>query len=378
MIRSVITKALPFILTGIVFFGAASCSNSDKRYKNWGIYGGSSENIKYSALTQITPNNVKNLKVAWVYSSGQASATNTTDMKTNAIVVDGILYGLNPQLRLFALDAATGKEKWVYDPGTVPEKGKNEGRGPFAPSTKISRGVAFYKGSDEDQRILYTPGGGHVLYCINALTGKIIPTFGNNGMVDLHEGLEIKNQQDLHISNTSPGIIYKDLIILGSRLSESAKSAPGHIRAYDVHTGKQRWIFHTIPHPGEPGYESWENPEAYTYVGGANVWGGFSLDESRGMVFAGTGSATPDFYGGNRKGNNLYANSVLALNAATGKLIWHYQLVHHDLWDWDIPTHPILATINKDGKKTDVAVQVTKHGYIFMFDRVTGLSLIHI
>ncbi len=375
MIRSKINSALLFIVSWVVLVSATSCNHSDEQYKNWGVYGGNSENIKYSSLKGINTGNVKNLKVAWVYSSGQTSATNTTDMKTNAIVVNGVLYGLNPQLKLFALDAATGKEKWVYDPGTVPEKGKNIGRGPFATSTKISRGVAFYRGSDDDQRILYTPGGGHVLYCINALTGKIIPSFGTNGMVDLHEGLEIENAYDLHISNTSPGIIYKDLIILGSRLSESAKSPPGHIRAYDVHTGKQRWIFHTIPHPGEPGYESWDNPKAYTYVGGANVWGGFSLDEERGMVFAGTGSATPDFYGGNRKGNNLYANSVLALDAVTGKLIWHYQLVHHDLWDWDIPTHPILATIKKDGKKIDVAVQVTKHGFIFMFDRVTGVPI---
>lgn len=375
MTRSNINCPLRFIVWWVVFGSATSCVHSDEQYKNWSIYGGNSENIKYSALEEINTGNIKNLKVAWVYSSGQASVTNTTDMKTNAIVVDGVLYGLNPQLKLFALDAATGREKWVYDPVTVPEKGKNIGRGPFATSTKISRGVAFYKGSEDDQRILYTPGGGHILYCINALTGKIIPSFGTNGMVDLHEGLKIENAYDLHISNTSPGIIYKDLIILGSRLSESAKSPPGHIRAYDVHTGKQRWIFHTIPHPGEPGYESWENPKAYTYVGGANVWSGFSLDEERGMVFAGTGSATPDFYGGNRKGNNLYANSVLALNAATGKLIWHYQLVHHDLWDWDIPTHPILATVRKEGKKIDVAVQVTKQGFIFMFDRVTGVPI---
>jgi len=372
MIRFKISHTGLLILFCIVLFAAVSCNNHSKSYKDWQVYGGSNENIKYSALTEIDTGNVKKLTVAWVYSSGQSSTTNTTDMKTNPIVVDGILYGLNPQLKLFALDAATGKEKWVYDPVSVPEKGKNTGRGPFAPSTKICRGITYYKGEEDDQRILYTPGGGHALYCINALTGKLITTFGNNGIVDLHEGLEIKNEYDLHISNTSPGIIYKDLIILGSRLSEAAQSAPGHIRAYDVHTGKQRWIFHTIPHPGEPGYESWENPEAYTYVGGANAWGGFSLDEARGMVFAGTGSATPDFYGGNRKGNNLYANSVLALDAATGRLIWHYQLVHHDLWDWDIPTHPIMATITEDGKKRDVVVQTTKNGFIYMFDRVTG------
>jgi len=372
MIRIKIIDSARMMLVGVVFLTATACNEDSKTYKDWQAYGGSSENIKYSGLTEIDTLNVKGLTVAWTYASGQASATNTTDMKTNPIVVNGILYGLNPQLKLFALDAATGKEKWVYDPGTVPEKGKNIGRGNFATSTKISRGVAYYNGGENDQRILYTPGGGHALYCIDALTGKLIKSFGNNGIVDLHDGLEIKNADDLHISNTSPGIIYKDLIIMGSRLSEAAQSAPGHIRAYDVHTGKQRWIFHTIPHPGEPGYESWENPDAYTYVGGANVWGGFSLDEKRGMVFAGTGSATPDFYGGNRKGNNLYANSVLALDAASGRLIWHYQVVHHDLWDYDIPTHPIMATITKDGKKVDVAVQLTKQGFIFMFDRVTG------
>jgi len=371
MIHFTSFKLKSLIVFGIIS-GILSCNHSGKAYKDWEVYGGSSENIKYSALQKIDTANVKNLQVAWEYSSGQASATNTTDMKTNAIIIDGILFGLNPQLKLFALDAATGKEKWVYDPGIVPEKGKNIGRGPFGSSTKISRGLAYYKGSNDDQRILYTPGGGHVLYCINALTGKIIPSFGNNGMVDLHENLEIKNAHDIHISNTSPGIIFKDLIIIGSRLSESAMAAPGHIRAFDVHTGKQRWIFHTIPHPGEPGFESWENPDAYTFVGGANAWGGFSLDEARGLVFTGTGSATPDFYGGNRKGNNLYANAVLALDALTGKLIWHYQIVHHDLWDWDLPTPPILATITEKGEKRDVAIQLTKHGYIFMFDRETG------
>jgi len=372
MIQEKITIRNLLVFSSIVFFYATSCTNLNKSHQNWLAYGGGSENTKYSALSEIDTGNVGKLQVAWIYSSGQASATNTTDMKTNPLVVDGILYGLNPQLKLFALDAATGKEIWVYDPVSVPEKGKNIGRGPFATSTKISRGLAFYKGSDKDQRILYTPGGGHALYCINALTGKIITSFGDNGIVDLHDGLEIENPYDLHISNTSPGIIYKDLIIMGSRLSESAQSAPGHIRAYDVHTGKQEWIFHTIPHPGEPGYETWENPQAYTYVGGVNVWGGFSLDQERGIVFAGTGCPTPDFYGGHRKGNNLYANSVLALDARTGKLIWHYQTIHHDLWDWDIPTHPILAQIKKDGKKIDVAVQITKHGFIFMFDRVTG------
>src|SRR4051794_37788631 len=239
---------------------------------DWPVYHGSSANIEYSTLNQVTPANVRNLREGWRYSSTQASDTNTTDMKTNPLIIDGTLYGLNPQLKLFALDAAAGKVKWVYDPVTVPQKGKNIRRGEFGGSTKISRGVAFYRGSPTDQRILYAPGGGHALYCVDALTGKLIKSFGDNGIVDLHDNLDVENAHEYHISLTSPGIIYKDLIIVGSRLSEGAQTPPGHIRAFDVHTGKLRWIFHTIPHPGEPGYETYENKDAYKYVGGANVW----------------------------------------------------------------------------------------------------------
>ena len=343
-------------------------------YKTWTVYGGSNANIKYSALDQITPSNIRHLQVAWTYSSGQASSTNRTDMKTNPLIVDGTLFGLNPQLKLFALDAATGKEKWVYDPVHVPLKGMNIGRGDFATSTKISRGLAYYKGSATDQRIIYAPGGGHALYCVDALTGKLITSFGDHGIVDLHDNLDdvLVHPNDLHVSMTSPGIIYKDLIIIGLRLSEGAQTPPGNIRAYDVHTGKVRWNFHTVPHPGELGYETYENKDAYKYVGANNAWGGFSLDEKRGIVFAGTGSPTPDLYGGYRKGYDLFGDSTLAIDAATGKLIWYFQEVHHDLWDRDNPCPPILGTITQDGKKRDVAVQTTKMGYIFMFDRETG------
>jgi quinoprotein glucose dehydrogenase len=350
-------------------------SKTEQRvYSEWRVYNGGSENIKYSALDQINAENVGSLRVAWTYSSGQASSTNRTDMKVNPVIVDGTLYGLNPELRLFALDAATGKVKWVYDPLQVPVKGKNIGRGDFATSTKISRGLAFYKGSEADQRIIYAPGGGHALYCVDALSGKLIKSFGDNGIVDMHDNLDdvLQHPHDLHISMTSPGIVYKDLVIVGSRLSEGAQTPPGHIRAYDVHTGKVRWTFHTIPHPGEAGYETYEDKGSYKHVGGANAWGGFSLDENRGIVFTGTGSATPDFYGAHRPGDNLFSNSTIALDASTGKLLWYYQTVHHDLWDRDHPCPPVLASIMKDGKKVDVTVQTTKQGFIFMFDRVTG------
>ncbi|WP_221391377.1 PQQ-binding-like beta-propeller repeat protein [Dyadobacter sp. NIV53] len=377
--RKLLFSTLTFIVAVLgltAFVGFRHGIDTKDPYSQWTVYGGGSDNIKYSSLAQINTENVGKLKVAWEYSAGEASPTNTTDMKVNPLIINGVFYGLNPQLKLFALEAATGKVKWVYDPVSIPVQGKNTGRGPFGPSTKISRGLTYYR-KGNDQRIFYTPGGGHMLYCVNALTGKLITSFGNNGRIDLHDDLDMENAHDLHISNTSPGIIYKDLIILGSRLSEVAASAPGHVRAYDVHTGKRKWIFHTIPHPGEAGYESWENPDAYKYVGGANVWGGFCLDEKRGLVFAGTGSATPDFYGGNRKGNNLYANSILALDAATGKLKWHYQTVHHDLWDYDHAAHPILVTVKKDNpdgrpRDVDAVVQVTKQGFIFMFNRETG------
>jgi quinoprotein glucose dehydrogenase len=366
------TLFVTVVLLFVIFLLAAAARNTfNDSYKDWQVYGGNKENIKYSALSEIDTGNVRQLRVAWKYSTGDASSTNTSDMKTNAIIVDGVLYGLSPQLKIFALDAATGKEKWVYDPVYIPVKGYNIGRGDFAYSTHISRGLTYYKGSEKDQRIFYAPGGGHLLYCLDALTGKVITSFGNNGKIDLHDDMG-KEVHDLHISMTSPGIIYKDLIILGSRVSESAESVPGHIKAYDVHTGKLRWIFHTIPQPGEPGFESWEDPEAYKYYGGANAWGGFSLDEKRGLVFAGTGSATPDFYGGKRKGANLYSDCVLALDAATGKLKWHFQTVHHDVWDWDNAAHPILVAVRKDGKQIDAVVQVTKQGFIFMFDRETG------
>jgi quinoprotein glucose dehydrogenase len=371
-----------FSMVLIAQTGAVRRTSAAESYRDWRVYSGGSKNIKYSGLEQINTANVGSLKVAWTYSASQASGTNTTDMKTNPLIVDGTLYGLNPQLKLFALEASTGREKWVYDPAHVPLKGKNVGRGDFATSTKISRGLAYYKGSATDQRIIYAPGGGHALYCVDALTGRLILSFGDNGMVDLHDALDwspppsgsadLKTVNDYHISLTSPGIIYKDLIIVGSRLSEGPMTPPGNIMAFDVHTGKRRWVFHVIPRPGEPGYESYQNKDAYKYVGGGNPWGGLSLDEERGIVFTGTGSATPDFWGGNRQGDDLFADCTLALDAATGKLLWHFQEVHHDLWDWDNPTAPILATITKGGLKVDVVVQTTKQGFIFMFDRVTG------
>ena len=355
------TKNLLMVLHLIVVIGfLMSC----KQAVEWTNYGGNKANNHYSSLAQIDTSNISTLKKAWEYHTGDAD--DKTQIQVNPLIIDGILYGVSPKLKLFALDAATGKEQWVFNPAE-PNSSFAKGGGYF--SMNVCRGVAFYKNGKNDQRIFYAASG--AMYCINAENGKPILSFGDHGKIDLHQDLGV-DASNLYVASTTPGIIYKDMIIVGTRVAEEAAAAPGHIRAYDVHTGKLRWIFHTIPQPGEPGYETWDNKEAYQHVGGANAWAGFSMDEERGIVFAPIGSAVYDFYGGKRTGDNLYANSVLALDAQTGKRIWHFQTVHHDIWDRDLPTAPVLVNIIKDGKKIDAVVSVSKSGFIFLFDRVTG------
>jgi quinoprotein glucose dehydrogenase len=351
----------------ILFSILTSCTKSPDPYTSWPIYGGSKDNIRYSTLSEIDTTNIANLKLAWTYSSGNNDSIHGSQIQCNPIIVDNILYGVNPAMKLFAIEAATGIELWKFDINTDTDFDGN--REAFHIMIN-SRGIAYWSDGKEDKRIFFTAGSN--TYAINALTGKPIKTFGNNGSIDLHDGLDRDGVEDLFVVNTSPGVVYKDLIILGTRVNEELPSAPGHIRAFDVRTGERKWIFHTIPYPGEDGFETWENKEAYKYTGGANVWSGFSLDEKRGIIYCGTGSAAYDFYGGTRKGSNLYANCVLALDAATGKKIWHQQVLHHDLWDKDIPTAPALVTLQKDGKKIDAVAQPTKNGVLFVFDRETG------
>ncbi len=356
---------LPAIL---ILCAVSSCKTPTSDYKGWQVYGGNNEHNHYSSLTQIDTANVFKLQVAWQYHTGDSDQT--TQIQVNPIIVDNVVYGVSPKLKLFALDAATGKEKWVFSPAVDQTKNGLQVKMNF--SMNVCRGVAYYADGNNDKRIFYSAGSN--LFCIDAIKGKPISSFGSNGMIDLHNDLGV-NAENLYVSSTTPGIIYKDLIIIGARVAEDIPAAPGHIRAYDVHSGKLRWIFHTIPQPGEAGFETWDDKEAYKYTGGANTWAGFSLDEARGIVYAPVGSASYDFYGGKRLGQNLYANSLLALDAATGKRIWHYQTVHHDIWDRDLPTAPVLVTIKRDGKKVDIAAQPTKSGFIFMFDRVTGKSI---
>ena len=351
--------------TGLIvflFFLLSSCSSNTDKYKSWQAYGGSKENIHYSSLVQIDTNNVQDLQPAWEYHTQDADTTNHSQIQCNPIIIDSTLYGTSPQAKLFAVDAATGKQKWVFNP--VDSIGN---KGMFFILNNI-RGITYWTDGNAG-RIFYTAGS--YLYSIDASNGKPDKTFGTDGRIDLHNELD-RDVKDLFVTATSPGIIYKDLIIMGTRVDEGPFAAPGHIRAFDVRSGKRKWIFHTIPYPGEVGYETWDNKEAYKHTGGANAWSGFSLDEEKGLLFAATGSASFDFYGGKRTGNNLFANCVLALDAATGKYIWHFQTIHHDVWDRDLPTAPILVTIKKSNKNIDAVAQVTKTGFVFLFERETG------
>ncbi len=355
-------KTIPIISVCFCLLALSACKEKHADAE-WKVYGGNKQATHYSSLQEIDTSNVTMLQPAWEFHTGDADAK--TQIQVNPIMVDGILYGVSPKLKLFALDAATGKQKWVFNP--LDTNKSVQGSGYF--SMNVCRGVTYFSDKGKDARIFYAAGSN--LYCIDALTGLPIKTFAENGKLDLHNDLG-KDVRESYVASTTPGIIYKDLIIIGTRVDEGAAAAPGHIRAYDVHSGKLRWIFHTIPHPGEESYESWEDKEAYQHIGGANAWSGFSMDEEKGIVFAPIGSASYDFYGGKRLGQNLFANSVLALDAATGKRKWHFQTVHHDIWDRDLPTAPVVVNITKEGKKIEAVAQVTKSGFIFLLDRHTG------
>ncbi len=337
---------------------------SKENYTTWSNYKGSPESIQYSSLTQIDTSNVKDLQVAWEYHTGDADTINHSQIQCNPIIVDGVLFGTTPQMKLFAIDAATGKQKWVFNPFDSLAGNKAS----FF-NMNNCRGVSYWSDGKNDKRIYYTAGS--YLYSINADDGKPEMAFGDNGKIDLHNGLD-RDVSDLFVTSTSPPVIYKDLLIAGARVDEGQHAAPGHIRAFDTRTGERKWIFHTIPFPGEYGYNTWDDTAAYKFIGGANPWSGFSLDEKRGILFASTGSASYDFYGGKRTGDNLFANTMLAINAATGKRIWHFQYIHHDVWDRDFSSAPALVTINKDGRKIDAVAQATKTGVIYVLDRETG------
>lgn len=318
---------------------------------NWSSYLGGDDRNHYSSLTQITPENVGQLAIAWTYSTPDSG-----QIQTNPLIIDGVLYGVTPAVQAFALDAATGEQLWLF--GDT-----------LRHWASTSRGLAYWE-EGADRRILYTVGPN--LWALDAHTGQPILDFGDGGKVDLHTGLPESAQNKFIISNT-PGTIFEDLIIMPLRVSEDVDAAPGDIRAFNVKTGKLEWTFHTVPYPGEFGYETFP-PDAYQnkQTGAANNWAGMAVDKERGILYVPTGSAAYDFYGGNRAGQNLFSDCLIALDARTGERIWHFQTTHHDIWDRDLPAPPNLMTITQNGVQRDVVVQVTKQGYVFVFDRETG------
>lgn len=323
---------------------------------NWPLYSADPAGSKFSPLSQINTSNVSELELAWTYRCGDYSQSPRTTIECNPIMVDGMLYLTTPGLKVVGLDARDGEAVWIFDP--------YEGN----PSHGVNRGVTYWK-DDTDARIFYVAGAN--LYGIDARTGQLDSLFGSNGVVDLYEGLG-RDVRSMWVTAATPGIIFQDLLILGSTLGEGpSAAAPGHIRAFDLRTGEQKWIFRTIPYPGEFGYETWPE-EAWKHIGGANAWGGFTLDEERGWVFCGTGSPAYDHWGGNRIGANLFGNCILALDALTGERIWHFQTVHHDIWDYDIPCPPNLVQVEVNGAMVDAVAQPTKMGHLFVLDRETG------
>lgn len=372
MKRKAFWALLPVVAFGIFWMRITRLPQPDPAKGEWTTYAGSKEGIRYSVANQVTTENVAGLQVAWTYSThDRDSAGNRSQNQCTPLIIDGILYGTSPQLKLFALNAASGEQKWLFDPASLDTSSKKD---PFA-FFKVNRGIAYWQNEEGTERRLFYSVG-QKTYCINAADGKLIESFGKGGLIDLTENLDRDPSTfNPFVAGTTPGIVYKDLLIVGMRVAESADAAPGHIRAYDVRTGERKWIFHTIPHPGELNYNTWPDKEAYKKIGGANNWAGLSLDEKRGLLYVPTGSIGGDFYGGVRKGQNLYSNSLVVLDAATGQYRWHFQMVHHDLWDRDLPANPNLVTLTKDGKTVDAVAQITKHGYVFLFDRVSGKPL---
>ena len=353
----VLTFLKPFLLA-VSLFLAFACDNNKGAHQRWSIYRGDAANTAYSSLDEINKENVSQLEVAWTYHTKDAEEGNRSAIQCNPIIVNGMMYFTSPKLKLIAVDPASGKEIWKFDPFSGQE------------ATGVNRGVTYWEDGKEKRIFL---SAGSYLYALNADDGNLISAFGKDGAVDLREGLG-REPAKLAVAASSPGIIFKDLLIQGTAVGEGYDAAPGFIRAYDVRTGRIAWTFHTIPQPGEAGYDTWPDG-AYQETGGVNNWAGMSVDEDRGIVYIPTGSPAFDFYGGNRKGKNLYGNCLLALEAATGKLVWYNQLVHHDLWDYDLPAPPNLLTLTHDGKKIDAVAQVTKMGMIFVFNRETGESL---
>src|SRR6185437_1225721 len=326
-----------------------------QNHRTWSDYAGAPDAAQYSALAQINRSNVSQLEVAWIYSTGDDHR-----YFFNPVVVDGVMYVLAQNHSIVALDAATGKVIWTHaaEPGTT---------------IITDRGINYWESKDgSERRLLFASN--HSLRAIDARTGASIPSFGDGGRVDLKEGLDRDPKAISLVQSTTPGRVFEDLLILGSATNQGYGSAPGDIRAFDVRTGKQAWTFHTVPHPGEFGYDTWPK-DAWKRVGGADSWSELTVDEKRGIVYIPTASPKYNFYGADRKGANLFGDCLLALDARTGKRLWHFQMVHHDIWDYDMATAPKLIRVRHHGKMVDAVAQASKEGFLWVFNRVTGEPL---
>lgn len=339
-----------------VFSLLIGCENHER---TWSVYKADAQSSSYSILKEINTENVHQLKLAWIFNPADAvEGSRFAASQCNPIIIDDVMYVASARHRIYAINAGNGKQIWSFDPFDG-----GPGGGSF-------RGVTYWQDGN-DKRILFT--GGDNLFALNAETGKPIAEFGKNGKVSMNVGIR-DDPEKISIKPTSPGIVYKDLLIIGNEVSELYGAQPGYIRAYNVRNGKLEWTFHTVPKPGELGYDTWPK-DAWKYAGGANCWGGLSVDEKRGIVFFGTGSPSYDFYGADRIGKNLFGNCIVALNAKTGKHIWHFQTIHHDLWDYDLPAPPNLVTVERDGKIIDAVAQTSKVGFLYVLNRETGEPL---
>src|SRR5579859_692263 len=361
-------RILAAAMAGFLVFLVASTASGQE----WRFYGGDAGGTRFSPLRQISRGNVGRLKRAWTYHIGEADrGGNETDrhhvapFESTPLVIDGVLYFSTPSNRVIALDAENGKEIWQFDP-----QAERAGQRQFFQH----RGVSYWQNqTGDDRRILFGTFDGRLI-ALDAKSGKPCGDFGKDGTVDLREGIA-DAFPGAEYSVTSPPAIYQDLVITGAAVPEYPSNGPsGVVRAFDVRSGKLVWAFHTIPQPGETGHETWQE-DAWQDRTGANVWSIMSVDTERGLIFLPVGSASYDFYGADRKGMDLFANSLVALDAATGKLRWYFQMVHHDIWDYDMPAQPVLITMRRDGLEIPAVAQVTKMGFVFIFDRLTGKPL---
>ena len=349
-----LSTRLGLLVSFLFFLACKQESSSKQQLRTWEVYRGTAGAQQFSDLDQINKDNVHSLEPAWIFHTGDN--TERSPMECNPIIVGNTMYLTSAALDLMAVNAATGAPIWRFE---AEDK-----------ITGVNRGVTYFD-DDNGGRIFFSVG--HYLYAIHAGTGEIVPGFGNQGRIDMRENLG-KDPEELSVTLTSPATIFEDLLILGSATGEGYDASPGHLRAYNAFTGEMKWIFHTIPQEAQPGYDTWEWIEGENY-GGANNWGGLSVDTEKGWVYAALGSPVYDFYGANRKGANLYGNCVVALDARTGIKQWHYQTVKHDIWDYDLPAAPTLIDLPMDGTVVKALVQPTKMGELILLDRYTGRSL---